>query len=56
MTRTKNTLIDKDGVFVSGRAMIPGADSFLERLGSVRLSIWFRPTTPSIPRATWLIA
>jgi NagD protein len=32
MTPAKNYLIDMDGVLVSGRAMIPGADSFLERL------------------------
>jgi NagD protein len=32
MTQTKNYLIDMDGVLVSGRAMIPGADAFIERV------------------------
>jgi NagD protein len=32
MTPKRNYLIDMDGVLISGRAMIPGADGFLERL------------------------
>ena len=29
---TKNYLIDMDGVLISGRALIPGADAFIDRL------------------------
>ena len=32
MTRTKNTLLDVDGVLVSRRARMRGGDGFLERL------------------------
>ncbi len=32
MTPRKNYLIDMDGVLVSGRTLIPGADRFIERL------------------------
>jgi NagD protein len=32
MTSPKNYFIDMDGVLISGRAMIPGADAFIERL------------------------
>jgi NagD protein len=32
MTASKNYLIDMDGVLISGRAMIPGADAFIDRL------------------------
>jgi NagD protein len=32
MTAPKNYLIDMDGVLISGRAMIPGADAFVQRL------------------------
>lgn len=32
MTLSKNYLIDMDGVLVSGRVIIPGADQFVERL------------------------
>jgi len=32
MTSSKNYLIDMDGVLISGRTMIPGADRFIERL------------------------
>lgn len=32
MTEPKNFLIDMDGVLVSGRTMIPGADHFIDRI------------------------
>ena len=32
MTPLKNYLIDMDGVLISGRTIIPGADQFIERL------------------------
>ena len=32
MTPPKNYLVDMDGVLISGRTMIPGADTFIERL------------------------
>lgn len=32
MTPPNNYLIDMDGVLISGRALIPGADTFIERL------------------------
>jgi NagD protein len=42
----KNYLIDMDGVLISGRTIIPGADRFIERLGARQAKYLVLTNTP----------
>jgi len=45
--RSKNYLIDMDGVLVSGNSLIPGADAFLEKLNASRAEYLVFTNTPT---------
>ena len=46
MAKKKNYLIDMDGVLVTGRSLIPGADAFIERLRTCGLKFLILTNNP----------